>query len=128
MKKLTSLEWAVIQKLLDGENASLAKLRQQADTAQVLSREMTGVGFYTTLAVTPGLHRLDNRSFTFGDVIAEIPGVRNGAGFLLYVQNGLLHMVEGYTYGDESWPDRITTFQLRYQKPGERDLGALHLG
>jgi hypothetical protein len=125
MSELTDLERAVLCKLLDGEDENLAALRRQLEIATVESRDMTGVGFYTKLVVRNGSHRLsDRRSAIFGDVIAEIRGLRNGAGFLLFVTEGLLDILEGYST-DEPWPKEITSFKLRYERPGERDLDGL---
>jgi hypothetical protein len=125
MSQLEPLERGVIEKLLEGDDETLAKLRRQFEKAVVVKREMSGVGFYTTLAVKEGVYRIDDRSFIFGDVIAEIPGLENGAGFLLYVRDGLLDCLEGYTYGDERWPQQLTGFMLRYEKAGQRDLTGL---
>jgi hypothetical protein len=61
-------------------------------------------------------------SIKFGDVIAEVNGLRNGAGFLLYVTDGVLDVLEGYSYG-EQWPSTINNFKLGYTKGKERDFG-----
>ncbi|MDZ4155408.1 MAG: hypothetical protein U1E09_02545, partial [Methylococcales bacterium] len=60
----------------------------------------------------------------FGDVIGEIPELLSGAGFLLYIKNGVLDMLEGYSY-DEPWPSSIDTFNLRYVKGEQRDIEAI---
>ena len=57
----------------------------------------------------------------FGDVIAEIPGLSGGAGFLLYIENGILDVLEGYSY-DEPWPTSTEGFTLRFLKGEERDM------
>ena len=81
---LTELEDKVMMLLLAGEDPILDALRDQLNRSMVKSREFTGFGFYTTFTVpetairTPG-----NRSFNFGDVIASIDGLDNGAGFAL---------------------------------------------
>lgn len=50
----------------------------------------------------------------------------NGAGFLLYVDKGLLKMLEAYSY-EEPWPERIKNFELRYQN-GDRSAVLSKLG
>ena len=89
MSKLTPLESAVIKKLLDGKDDVLAVLRQQLEYAEVTQREVTGVGFYSTLAVPDSVGRAP-RSLTvkFGDVHADMVHLRNGAGFSLYLRDG----------------------------------------
>jgi hypothetical protein len=110
-----------MQKLLDGDNAIFSILREQLEAIIVTKREMTGVGFYTTFAVSQGARRVPgNRSFKFGDVTAELPGLKFGAGFLLYVKDGALHMLEGYSY-DEKWPQETSDFALSYTKGLRRD-------
>ena len=122
MNNLTPLEQAVMEKLLDGEDEVLSALRQQLKVVEVSKREMTGVGFYTTFSVPDEVSRVPgNASFKFGDVIAKIPGLRLGVGFLLYVQDGNLHMLEAYTF-DEPWPQRISSFELSYTPSDRRDL------
>lgn len=39
-----------------------------------------------------------------------------GVGFLLYVDDGLITMLEGYTYG-EPWPQPVGEFSLSYHHP-----------
>jgi hypothetical protein len=125
MSELTSFELAVVQKLLDGEGEVLSTLREQVKGITVTKREMTGVGFYTTFSVSDGARRLpDNASFKFGDVTAKILGLNHGAGFLLYVQDGALHMLEAYTY-DESWPEREVTFELSYVATLRSDISTI---
>jgi hypothetical protein len=125
MTELTDLERAVLEKLLAGDDERLAELREQLETTLVSKREMTGVGFFTTLSVLSSTHRLNNRSLELGGVIGEIPTLTYGAGFLLFVRDGFLDVLEGFVYGDEPWPKTISRFELRYTRPGPRDLDAL---
>ena len=60
-----------------------------------------------------------------GDVYAEIPGLEHGAGFVLYIKDGYLDMLEGYSY-DEPWPSSVEGFALHYSS-GERDVRSLRL-
>jgi hypothetical protein len=57
------------------------------------------------------------------DVVATIEGLEHGAGFVLFIENGLLDNLEGFTY-DEPWPDRLGGYSLRYMNE-ERDLSDL---
>ena len=45
-------------------------------------------------------------------------------GFLLYVKNGVLSALEGYTY-DEPWPDELHGLKLSYSDDPRRDLEQL---
>ena len=48
---------------------------------------------------------------TLSGVAAAIDGLRMGAGFVLFVQDGMLDMLEGFTY-DGAWPDRVEAFDV----------------
>ncbi|MEW5869264.1 MAG: hypothetical protein AB1894_08320 [Chloroflexota bacterium] len=126
---LTPFEREVLNWLLNGDNAVLHALRQQLSCAEIVSREHTGVGFYLSIMVPDRVEELDvdfpmKPNFCFGDVEADIDFLEHGAGFLLWVENGRLSCLEGYTYGD-NWPIReVERFQLRYIG-GERSLEEL---
>src|SRR6266568_3869355 len=59
--------------------------------ATVEVREMTGVGFSTRFAVPPAVTRLNAPGRrVISDVGAQLAGLENGAGFLLFIQDGRL--------------------------------------
>jgi hypothetical protein len=126
MDKLTALERAVLDKLLSGDSPVLSALRRQAELATVRDRRLTGVGFMTSLALPIAVPRAPVKSgmLRFGDVEAQMDGLLHGAGFALYVKDGSLDAIEGYTY-DEPWPQLINKFTLRYMDEGKRDYGEL---
>ncbi len=113
--KLSKLELSVVKKLLEGELPPLALLRSQLDGATVSTRTLTGVGFYLTLELRPDVAPASVRAgrVVVGDVGARIPGLEHGAGFLLYIQDRKLSMLEGYSY-DEAWPADTNAFELFY--------------
>lgn len=123
MIELTELEREVLNKLLEGDHPLLMQLRKELSICRVSRRELTGAGFYThfDVDVTSGATDIKLR---FGDVIAEISGMVHGAGFVLYVENGRLSMLEGYGY-DDPWPSTITGFTLKYSAGDKRDWVAL---
>jgi hypothetical protein len=109
---LSALEDAVLALSLAGSGEVLEGLRLQAATVAVLSREFTGVGFFTRVGVRslklalPGAPRL-----RISNVSAELPGLAHGAGFVVFVDEGLLSAIEGFSY-DEPWPATVLPFQL----------------
>ena len=109
------LEFAVLRKLLEGDHPVLASLRLQAEGLSVAAREKTGAGFFTKFAtaVTSEPAPVNTGKLRFGDVEATISGLANGAGFLLYVDEGRLSMLEGYSY-EEPWPNEVKDFSLRF--------------
>jgi hypothetical protein len=113
--KLTPLEQQVLAMLLAGEDDVLAVLRRQAEVATVSSREMTGVGFHTDISVPRDAERLMGRSrFTLTGVDGAAANVRHGLGFVLFVADGALATLEGFTY-DEPWPDEIQNLTLSHR-------------
>lgn len=108
--------------LLCGEDEVLTILREQAKQAQVTSREMTGVGYFTKFLVPLAVPRLPGcPTFKIGDVNGAADNIKHGLGFLLYVTDGALSMLEGYTY-DEPWPNEVHGLTLTYSTEGRRNL------
>ena len=120
---LEHLEEAVLTKLLAGDHPVLVALRSQLPGVLVSERRFSGAGFFTDLLVAEGARRAPLRSgkAVFGDVEATIDGLSYGAGFLLWVKDGLMIMLEGYSY-DEPWPDDVTGFALHYWEPERKKL------
>jgi hypothetical protein len=108
--RLHPLERQVLETLLASTDreltpSDLKTLRLQLRQAIILSREMTGHGFYTRFLVAESATRLPNhRSFWFGSVTADVPGLDYGAGFQLYIKDGAANELEGFSY-DGPWPD-----------------------
>jgi len=117
---LSVIEKAVLEKMLDGNFPLLIQLQRQLELCIVEKREFTAFGFYTTLIVSQSIPKIEGLDIKFGDVIGFIPGLSSGAGFLLYVKDGVLDMLEGYSY-DEPWPSSIDVFNLKYIRGDKRD-------
>ena len=110
---LTALEQAVIAALLDKGGEPYATIREQFAHATVAERSFSGVGFFTEFVLPPDAPvRRDLADITFGEVEADFPGLQNGAGFVLFIRDGAVAMLEGYTY-DEPWPTQTDDFTLR---------------
>ena len=116
--QLLPLEREVLDTMLAGDHPTLVALRAQLALAEVRSRLLTGVGFYTELAIprdAPAVEARDGHFALERHVGAEIEGLQRGAGFVLFVEHGFLDTLEGFTY-DEPWPDRIGAFRV-YREP-----------
>ena len=129
---LTPLERDVIATILRPVHPVMDALRAQLAVCRTKSREFTGVGFYTQIVVPQALTAAGIDRLTLGDVHADIDGVEHGAGFVLWIDGGMLDTLEGFTY-DEPWPDRIDSFKanpLKIRHAGPSDLeivdAALH--
>lgn len=129
LRRLCPFERAVLEKLLAGSHPVLELLRRQLEVCLVEKREDTGHGFFTRLRVPRGsavaapLQRAQVR-----DVGANIQGLDYGAGFVVFVKDGYLDLLEGFSY-DEEWPIEVIDFELEFQRgriidPANVDLGS----
>ena len=110
--------------LAAGETPPMRQLQEQIANCAVQSRELTGVGFFTTLDADRGsVAAVEELPGAFGDVRAEIEALAHGAGFVFFIEDGYLHTLEGYPF-DEPWPELIRGFSVSYTKE-PRDLTAL---
>jgi hypothetical protein len=109
---LTPLESEVLKVLLEEDAEPFVSIRRQLSHAIVVKREFTGVGFFTDFEVPLDAPvRRDLPDATLGDVCAELPTLQHGAGFALFVRNGVVLMLEGFTY-DEPWPTSTDVFNV----------------
>ena len=114
---LSALEKAVLDAIIERSGATRELLREQVRLAEVSSREMTGVGFYTNLRLPSDAPRLAGRAnLELNEIEADICGLKHGAGFILFVRDGFMQFLEGYTY-DEQWPDKTASFSLKAVEP-----------
>jgi hypothetical protein len=123
--KFREMEARIVSMLLEGDDRVLTNLRAQLQTVKEKQRSFTGVGFFTDFEVSDDAVRLEGLpSFCFGDVEAEMEGLQHGAGFLIFVKDGRLSVLEGFSY-DEPWPSTIGEYKLSYSGKTRRDLAAL---
>ena len=119
--RLSYLERAVLEKLLAGDHPFLEGLRRQLPMCSVQTRRFYDTGFMTELAVDKSVEPAEpRRSPRISDVIADLEGLDEGAGFVLFVEGGVLDALEGFSY-DEPWPSSLGKFELKYIK-SPRDL------
>jgi len=130
MNQLTKVEHAVISKLLEGDEPLLSALREQFDKITDCSRRSTAVGFFTDFTISPLAPQLNpSRSLYLSDVLLTSANLRTAASFILFIRDGVLRQLEGYTVSTEPWPIEMTEFKLSYlvkgQPADERDFTAL---
>ena len=116
-RAMTNLEATILNALLAGEAPQLEPLRAQVHVASVLRRELSGVGFFTHFAVPPDVPRpgVVGR-MVLSDIGADIEGVVHGSGFALFIQDGILDFLEGFTYSDP-WPAEARLLRWYYLHP-----------
>ena len=108
--RLHPLERQVLEKLFIKTDTELSlqdlnALEMQLKAAIILSREMTGHGFYTKFLTAENvLHLPGKQSLWLGAVSADVPGLNRGAGFQLHIKEGAVSQLEGFSF-DGHWPD-----------------------
>jgi hypothetical protein len=122
---LTSLQKQVLEMLLNGDDEVLAILREQAKHGSVTSNKETGVGFYAQFVVPSEIPRAPgHQTFKLADVNGTAANVNHGLGFVLFINDGALAGLEGYTY-DEPWPNEIGDLKLTYSEGTSRNMDSL---
>jgi hypothetical protein len=101
MEMLSPLEQAVLDAIALQVPEAADALAGQQGQVRVTARKNTGAGFYTTLDVSRG-SPIKGVASPLGDVGATVTGLQHGMGFLLWLQDGHIHKLEGYSYGEST--------------------------
>ena len=99
---LTELEKAVLAYLLQGDSEETQILLEQLTSSALKSRKYTGCGFFTDFDIHDKARRCERKDFELGQVIISLSG--QDCGFLLFVREGQIAFLEGYTFGVNEWP------------------------
>lgn len=116
-------ECKLIEMLLYGEDEVFIKLKKQYDTAKIASRDFSDVGFFTRFSI-PQSDDLctDRKSFYIGDVDGMVDGIEGAVGFVLFVKDGYISMLEGYTNAIDKWPKSYDVIALSYDSGDKRNI------
>jgi hypothetical protein len=104
MEILSPLEQAVLDAIALQVPEVAKALAGQQGQVRVTARQNTGSGFYTTLDVSRG-SPIKGVASPLGDVDATVAGLQHGMGFILWLRDGHIHKLEGYSYEDTSGVD-----------------------
>lgn len=114
--KQRELENEVMLRIIEGAGEYREKLAAQYTSATVADngREFTGHGFFTYYTVADSSATLGyGVKLRLGaDFATDVNGVGHGVDFVLYVDDGLITMLEGFTFGDEKWPNELTYYKI----------------
>jgi hypothetical protein len=110
--KVSPIERAVIEAMLADRDLKPVLLTVDFDAVTVIDREFSGVGFLTECERSDVLKLFGNDVFLrWGNVGARLNASKLETGYIVYVDNGYVTGVEGFTYG-EPWPDVVKEFEL----------------
>ena len=119
----------VMEKMLFGSDELVGELKEQYKDLKIVSVEDTGVGFYVDFETENNtVKALDEKvflqKFQIGDVYGNVEGIIDAVGFILFVKDGFITMLEAYTNGIDSWPDD-KDIELIYDSGKERNIEEL---
>jgi hypothetical protein len=100
MEVLSPLEQAVLDVIALHVPEIAAALADQQGKIRVAVRKNTGAGFYTTFDFAHPL--IKGVASPVGDVRATVADLQHEMGFMLWLREGRIHQLEGYTNGDDS--------------------------
>jgi len=123
---LIALEAEAIRLILEGEDETLRILRSQRSQSKIKEVIRSPAGFYIDYLVPEECERTAKQSFDISDVKADAPSLSAGIGLVLFIRNGRIETLEGFTY-DEVLESKIDDFSVGYLHGPVRDLAALRL-
>ncbi len=118
MKDLYPLECAVLEAIARQVPDHTDALSRQLTQARVVARKNTGVGFYTTIDISSD-GRICGITSPIGDVGTTVDHLQHGMGFLLWLKEGRMHELEGYSYAGESTSD-LDFEHVHFEEVGPR--------
>ena len=104
-------EKEVMDKLLENDRPSKRILKQQYEKSNVESRWFSGKGFFTSFSIAEDAPKIESpKSLQIDEVGGKINNI--DVGFILFIEDGKIKTLEGFTYGDDHWPDKIIRYEL----------------
>lgn len=101
MTTFTELELAALSAIFAETPEFASALKQQLAIATVVDRENTGGGFFTTIAVDGDAPTVSSPRVLGYETQARVVGMEYGLGFVLFVEEGKLALLEGFSWGGE---------------------------
>jgi hypothetical protein len=102
MNGFTKMETAALEAIFAETPTVSAELQRQLGRAKVTERENTGGGFFTDITVPEDVPGVDCPKVLGYATHARVDGLEHGLGFVLFMEDGKLHLLEGYAWGPES--------------------------
>jgi hypothetical protein len=117
MNGFTDMERAALHSIFAETPKVEAELRRQLERAIVAKRENSGAGFFTSIEVSSDVPAVCTEAVLGYETMAHVCGFQHAVGFVLFMSDGRLSMLECYTFGPESTTDldlsRLTFTILR---------------
>ena len=106
MPKLTPAELWIVRSMLGREFGLGSPLLEMTAGLEIEPRHMTSTGYYTYFQGDEGALRAPVANTELSeDYSTKRASPCDIVGFTLFVRDGRLSSLEGYTYGDVAWPE-----------------------
>jgi len=102
MSTFTKLELAALHSIFAETPQYANGLAVQLAGASVTERENTGGGFFTTISVAADIPQIPSPRVLGHEIYAKVEGLTHGMGFILFMKDGNLNLLEGYAVGYEN--------------------------
>ena len=102
MPSFTELEKSALHAIFSETPDLAASLERQLQNATVTARENTGGGFYTDVSVSADAPTVAGPKMLGDTTFARVQGLSYGLGFLLFMKDGRMNLLEGYAIGPEN--------------------------
>lgn len=104
-QKLHPSERKILRLLLSRKFGERSAVVSRLRVLRCTSREMTGTGYYLNFDAQHDSTRIDHPDDELSeDFPPRLPAPQDVVGFTLFIRNGRLSWLEGYTFGDVAWP------------------------
>src|SRR4051794_31829458 len=98
MRPLWPIEREVLEITAAEYPGSGEALRQQMESAKVINFENSGAGFFSDLVVASDAPLIEKSPLD--GAYGKVSGIEHGMGFIVFLKEGRLSMIEGYCNGD----------------------------
>jgi hypothetical protein len=107
----------LVPQLIAGDHPALTALQEQLRFATLREVQMTGHGFYADFDTPSDVPLTVPASFAGGDAEIVLEGASAKAGCVLFIREGRLATLEGYTFGDEGWAENARVLAIENVVP-----------
>jgi len=101
MRPLWPIEKEILAIAAGEYPASAMAFREQIEAAQVVGYQNSGAGFFSDVMVPEGTLLLDEKS-PLDVAYGNVAGIEHGMGFIIFLRDGRLAMIEGYSNAGEA--------------------------
>ena len=108
--------------VLKGETDVLHILRNQYQNSIIKRIDKSPVGCFVEFETINTDKVTSPSNFYIGDVFIESNQVPLGIGVVLFIEKGLISLLEYYTFGDDDFPNKLNDYHFVYGNNGERNF------